>query len=89
MPHRFPIAQFPNPPLIVAMTAGLLARASRGQTARYAAFVSELALLVWAYQEVNSGANWFRRLLGVGGAVQSINAVKQLASRRGTRASGS
>ena len=71
------------------MAAGLLARSTRGEIARYAAPLSELALLVWAYEEVKSGTNWFRRLLGVGGAVQSINALKQLGSRRGTRASGS
>jgi hypothetical protein len=80
MPRRFPIAQFPNPPLIVAMAAGALARTAEGTIARDAALVSQLALLVWAYQEMTTGANWFRRLLGLGGAAYGVAALKRLSS---------
>lgn len=68
MPRRYPIFQFPNPPLIVAMLAGAAARTTRGQAARGAAFLSGLAQLVWAYQEIVHGVNRFRRGLGVAGA---------------------
>jgi hypothetical protein len=67
MPRRFPIAQFPNPPLILALAAGAIARTWHGDTGRAMLVVSDLALLVWAYQEVTDGSNWFRRLLGFGG----------------------
>ncbi len=66
LPRRFPIVQFPNRSLIVAMLAGALARASAGPTRRCAALVSRLATVLWALQEVVSGANWLRRLLGLG-----------------------
>jgi hypothetical protein len=66
VPRRFPILQFPNRSLVVAMAAGALARSSSGSTRTGAALVSRLAVVVWAVQEVVSGANWFRRLLGVG-----------------------
>ncbi len=63
-----PIFQFPNPPLIAAASAAVLARATSGQTSRAAAVASEVALAVWSYEEIVDGANWFRRLLGASGA---------------------
>jgi hypothetical protein len=75
MPRRFPIAQFPNRPMIVAMAAGAVARSTDGDTARAAGLVSSAGILVWAYQEVTDGANWFRRLLGLGGAAYVLVAI--------------
>jgi hypothetical protein len=72
MPRRFPIAQFPNRELLCAMVAGALAQMASGDAARAAAVVSEVALLVWAYEELVDGANWFRRLLGAGGAAYAL-----------------
>lgn len=65
-PRRFPIAQFPNPPLLLAF-AGLGVEAATDGAAHdvgRVAFV--LGFAVWAYGEAVRGANWFRRLLGVG-----------------------
>jgi hypothetical protein len=70
-----PIFQFPNRPLILAASAGGLARAASGPTARGAALVSEVSLAVWAYEEIVHGANWFRRLLGVSGAATAALAL--------------
>ena len=75
MPRRFPIFQFPNRPLVTSATACLVAWAGeRGQlgpglrhASPFARLVGELALLVWAFEEIASGANWFRRVLGLGG----------------------
>lgn len=64
-PRRFPIVQFPNLPLAVALVAGALARVVNGTGHDYATSVSYLALLVWAYDELAHGVNWFRRLLGL------------------------
>jgi len=68
MPRRFPIFQFPNRPLIVTMLAGGLAGVTEGRPHDGAVVLWRLALLVWSAEEVVSGANWFRRLLGLAGA---------------------
>ena len=72
MPRRFPIVQFPNPPLIATIVAGAIAYGTRGQTSLAARLVSRLALLVWSVEEIVDGANWFRRLLGAGGATLAV-----------------
>jgi hypothetical protein len=64
-PRRFPIAQFPNLPLIVAILAGEAGKFLDGSPHSYAASVSHQALTIWAYEELAHGVNWFRRLLGL------------------------
>jgi hypothetical protein len=76
-----PIAQFPNRPLLMAMAAGAVARRADGETARVAGLLSKAALLVWAYQEITDGANWLRRLFGVGGAAYALGALSAPARR--------
>ncbi len=71
-PRPFPIAQFPNPPLLVAFTGWGLATASGGTAHEIGRVVLTLGLAVWAYGEATGGVNWFRRLLGVGGLVWII-----------------
>jgi hypothetical protein len=62
-PERFPIAQFPNVALLVYLAAVLVRRASAGlHDAAWA--VSQVALTIWAYEEIVHGVNWFRRALG-------------------------
>ena len=77
-----PIFQFPNRPLILAASAGAVARAASGQRARGAALVAEVSLAVWAYEEIVDGANWFRRLLGVSGAAAALAALARTAGTR-------
>jgi hypothetical protein len=68
-PPRFPIAQLPNPPLLVALAGWGLAATTDG-TAHDAGRVLLVAgIAVWASMEVSAGANWFRRGLGVAGLV--------------------
>jgi hypothetical protein len=76
MPRRFPIFQFPNPPLIVAMLAAAVARASHGAPSDKAAQLSRLALLVWSAEEITTGANWLRRLLGVAGGAYTLATLR-------------
>jgi hypothetical protein len=64
-PRRFPIVQFPNLPLVVAILASGAGRLLDGSAHSYAASVSYLALTIWAYEELAQGVNWFRRLLGL------------------------
>ena len=55
MPRRFPIFQFPNPPLIVAALAAAAARLGDRRYSPIAQLVARVALLVWALQEVLDG----------------------------------
>ncbi len=64
-PRRFPIVQFPNLPLIVALLAGEAAALIDGAGHRYAVAVAYLATAIWACEELVQGVNWFRRLLGL------------------------
>jgi hypothetical protein len=66
-PPGFPVAQFPNAPLLVALAAALVSRVVRGRADDVAGAVFYVALGVWAWQEAADGVNWFRRLLGVAG----------------------
>jgi hypothetical protein len=65
-PRDFPLVQFPNPPLIVALVASGGAHLTRGQGHRVLTAIFFAALSVWAYEESRHGENWFRRLLGLG-----------------------
>jgi hypothetical protein len=64
-PRRFPIVQFPNAPLIIAFLAGQAAGHIHGSTHAYFSAASYLAMVIWAYEELVNGVNWFRHLLGL------------------------
>jgi hypothetical protein len=66
---RFPIAQFPNPPLLLAFAGWVLAAESGGTAHEVGRAVFTLGLAVWAGEEAASGVNWFRRLLGAGALI--------------------
>jgi hypothetical protein len=68
-PQAFPIVQFPNAPLIVALAATVVARVATGDVRDYADAVASVGFAAWATLEVTGGVNWFRRLLGVAGLV--------------------
>jgi hypothetical protein len=63
-PARFPIVQWPNAPLLVALAASVTSRLTDGMGHTYASSVFYLAFSIWAYEELARGVNWFRRLLG-------------------------
>jgi hypothetical protein len=65
-PRSFPIAQFPNPPLLLAFAGWALAAAADGTAHDVGRAVFTVGIGVWAWEEALGGANWFRRLLGVG-----------------------
>ncbi len=64
-PARFPIVQFPNGPLAVALLASLAAGLAEGAAHRSLRAAFYLSLGVWAYEEALHGENWFRRALGL------------------------
>jgi hypothetical protein len=65
LPRRFPIVQFPNAPLILALLAGAVGSHIHGASRNYATAAAYLAMTVWAYEELARGVNCFRRLLGL------------------------
>jgi hypothetical protein len=71
-PRRFPIVQFPNLPLIVAVLAGTTGKFLDGSAHSCAASGSYLALAIWAYEELMHGVNSFRRLLGLGYVILQV-----------------
>ena len=74
-PASFPLAQFPNPPLIVALAALLLSALTTGDLSNYARATYYATLATWAWLELTDPANWFRRLLGAAGLVYVVAAV--------------
>ena len=74
-PRRFPIAQFPNPPLLLAFAGWGLAAVADGTTHDVGRAVFIVGLGIWAWEETVGGVNWFRRLLGVGVLVWIVAAL--------------
>ncbi|HXD55515.1 MAG TPA: hypothetical protein VN618_12220 [Solirubrobacteraceae bacterium] len=68
-PRRFPIAQFPNSPLLLAFAGLGVEAATDGAAHDVARIAFLLGLAVWALEEAARGVNWFRRLLGVGALI--------------------
>jgi hypothetical protein len=71
-PASYPVAQLPNAPLLVALGGWLVAAATDGPIHAYARSVLYAGLAVWAWEELVSGANWFRRVLGAAGLVYVV-----------------
>jgi hypothetical protein len=71
-PRRFPIVQFPNPPLLVAFAGWGLAAVADGSAHDVGRAVFTVGIAVWAWEEAVGGVNWFRRLLGVGVFVWNV-----------------
>jgi hypothetical protein len=74
-PERFPVAQFPNAPLIVAFGGWAVAAATDGSVHHYARATFYVGLAAWGWEELTDGVNWFRRALGAGGLVYVVAQV--------------
>ena len=69
-PKSFPVAQFPNPPLLLALAGWVVAQlAASGGVHDWATATNEVGIAAWAWLELADGVNWFRRLLGAGGLI--------------------
>lgn len=71
-PAAFPVAQFPNAPLLVALAGLLVAGLTGGSVHDYGRGVFYAGLAGWAWAELDSGVNWLRRVLGVAGIVYVV-----------------
>jgi hypothetical protein len=65
-PRRYPVAQFPNAPLLAAFAGSALAAAGDGTAHDIGRGVFFVGLGVWAAEEAAGGVNGFRRVLGAG-----------------------
>lgn len=61
---NFTIFQMPNPPLILAGFGYLIELITHGDLKIFGTSLMIISLTIWAYLEIVSGVNWFRRLLG-------------------------
>jgi len=78
-PRSFPVAQFPNAPLAIALAGWGLGAAATGTPHEVGRAVFIVGLVVWAWQEAVAGVNWFRRVLGAGALVWiAVNLARQL-----------
>lgn len=71
-PRDYPIAQFPNPPLIVALVAFALRWVTPEAWADALTAIGYVFLAAWAYLELAEGVNLFRRVLGAAALVYVI-----------------
>jgi hypothetical protein len=71
-PASFPIAQFPNAPLLGAFGGWLVAVLTEGAVHDYARAVFYVGLAAWAWGELSDGANWVRWALGAAGLVYVV-----------------
>jgi hypothetical protein len=74
-PRDYPIAQFPNPPLIVGLVALGLRYLASGTWADALGAIGYVFIGVWAYLEITAGVNLFRRVLGLAGLAYVVVAI--------------
>jgi hypothetical protein len=77
-PARYPLVQFPNAPLLVALAGSVAGRALHGGAHDAARAVFYAGLAAWASLELAQGVNAVRRL--VGAAVLSYLALRLVQS---------
>ena len=71
-PKSFPLVQFPNPPLILALGGLVVAAITNGSVHDYAEATFHAGLGVWAWLEVTGGASWPRSVVGAVGFVYVV-----------------
>ena len=73
----YPVGQFPNPPLWIALAALLVAwLTDDGRVIDdLARAISYVAFTVWAYEEAANGVNGFRKALGIGALALIVVAI--------------
>jgi hypothetical protein len=71
-PPNFPVAQFPNPPLLLAFGGWLAAAFTHDPVQSYARATFCVGLSAWGWEELTSGATWVRRSSGAAGLVYVV-----------------
>jgi hypothetical protein len=76
-PPSYPIAQFPNVPLLAAIGGLGVAAVSDGAVHDYARATFFTGLTAWAWWEVTDGVNTWRRVVGAAGLAFVVVSVGQ------------
>lgn len=76
-PAEYPIAQFPNPPLIIGVVALGARYLATGSVADVLAAIGYVFIAIWAYLELTAGVNLFRRALGLAGLAYIVVIIAQ------------
>ena len=76
-PAGYPIAQFPNPPLIIGLVALGARYLASGTWADALAAIGYVFIAIWAYLELTAGVNMFRRALGLAGLAYIVVIIAQ------------
>ena len=76
-PAEYPIAQFPNPPLIIGLVALGARYLASGTWADALAAIGYVFIAIWAYLELTDGVNLFRRAIGLAGLVYIVVIIAQ------------
>jgi hypothetical protein len=76
-PADYPIAQFPNPPLIIALVALGARYLATGAAADVLAAIGYVFIAIWAYLELTAGVNMFRRAIGLAGLAYIVVIIAQ------------
>jgi hypothetical protein len=71
-PRRYPLLQFPNPPLFLALAGWLVALPTDGSVHAYARAVFYAGLAGWGSGELTSGVNLARRAMGAAGLLYVV-----------------
>ena len=74
--------QLPNPPLLLAISAGLVAKQTDGPAQTSARATSQSALAFWAWGEATGGVNFVRRAVGAGALAYTVGDITQRVSSR-------
>jgi len=76
-PKDYPIAQFPNPPLLIGLVALGLRYLASGTWADALAAIGYVFIAIWAYLELTAGVNLFRRAIGLAGLIYIVVVIAQ------------
>ena len=66
-PEQFPLVQFPNGPLLLALGGGVVAMLTEDAVHDYGRATFYAGVAAWAWLELAEGDNLYRRVLGAAG----------------------
>jgi hypothetical protein len=77
-PASFPLVQFPNLPIIIAVVGALVAAMTDDSAHDAAQATFYAALAAWAWLELTDGVNWLKRVVGAAGFLYVIVKVSEV-----------
>jgi hypothetical protein len=75
-PARYPVAQIPNGPLLLALSSRTVAAVGTGTIREHANAVFLVSFSAWAWLEFTAGVNGYRRTVGAGALLFAVARVR-------------